>query len=432
MNNRLTLGTLLVSLALLASTPSLCLADLQQEASNPDAKCLKCHGKQLKKKLENGETMLLQVSADEFGQSVHQVIGCTGCHRDVPKGKHPSRQPISSQRDYSLQHNETCSQCHAARHLDYKDSVHANMVAAGNDAAPVCSDCHSSHSIQRRAVYEPVSGEPCSACHQDIYDAYAQSVHGLARSKGNVIREAHVQAPICADCHRSHDVTAVSAIDYLRDTCLECHDDAAVAHEKWLPNAGMHMQSVSCAACHSPTADRRVDLELYDNLRQVPVAQQDDDGQYQARLEAIDTAGDGLDSIELWKLVRQGSRRGEAIDVTLRGRMEVTTGVDAHRLAPRGQAVRSCESCHQGGASGFQNVTVSISTPDGRKQHFEADSKVLNSVVSVDSLGDFYAPGGTRIRALDGLLVLALVGGLAVPIGHMALGSYLRRKNRNQ
>jgi hypothetical protein len=422
--------SLLVATAFLAVAPATSADEVT--ASDPDAKCLKCHSKKLKKALEDGETMFLQVSGEDFGQSVHQVIGCTGCHRDVPKGKHPSRQPISSRREYSLKHNETCSQCHAARHMDYKDSVHASMVAAGNNAAPVCSDCHSSHSIQQRAVYEPVSGEPCSTCHQDIYDAYAQSVHGLARSNGNVIRESHIQAPICADCHRSHDVTAVSAMDYLRDTCLECHDGAAVAHEKWLPNAGMHMKSVSCAACHSPMADRRVDLQLYDNLKQVPVAQQDGDGTYQNRLEEIDAAGDGLDSIELWKLVRQGSRQGGAVDVTLRGRMEVTTGVDAHRLAPRGEAVRSCENCHQGGANGFENVTVSISMPDGRKQRFEADKKVLNSVVSVDSVGDFYAPGGTRIRLLDGLLVLALVGGLAVPVGHIALGKYLRRKNRNQ
>jgi hypothetical protein len=430
MNTRVTWISLLVAAAFLAAAP---VAQAAAETpADPDAKCLKCHSKKLKKMLEDGETMLLQVSADEFGQSVHQVIGCTGCHRDVPKGKHPSRQPISSQREYSLRHNETCSQCHAARHMDYKDSVHASMVAAGNDAAPVCSDCHSSHAIQQRAVYEPASGEPCSACHQDIYDAYAQSVHGQARSNGNVIREEHIQAPICADCHKSHDVTAVSAIDYLRETCLECHDGAAVAHEKWLPNAGMHMQSVSCAACHSPMAERRVDLQLYDNLKQVPVAQQDGDGNYQARLEEIDAAGDGLDSVELWKLVRQGSREGGAIDVTLRGRMEVTTGVDAHRLAPRGEAVRSCESCHQGGANGFNNVTVSISMPDGRKQRFEADEKVLSSVASVDSVSDFYAPGGTRIRLLDGLLVLALVGGLAVPVGHIALGKYLRKKNRKQ
>jgi hypothetical protein len=422
--------SLLVATAFLAVAPAANAAEAAPD--DPDAKCLKCHSKKLKKALEDGETMFLQVAADDFEQSVHRVIGCTGCHRDVAKGKHPSRQPISSRREYSLKHNQTCSQCHAAKHMDYKDSVHANMVAAGSVDAPVCSDCHSSHSIQPRAVYEPVSGEPCSSCHQDIYEAYAQSVHGLARTNGNVIREGHIQAPICADCHHSHDVTAVSASDYLRETCLECHDGAAVAHEKWLPNAGMHMKSVSCAACHSPMADRRVDLQLYDNLKQVPVAQQDDEGTYQARLEEIDAAGDGLDSVELWKLVRRGSKQGQAIDVTLRGRMEVTSGVDAHRLAPRSEAVRSCESCHQGGANGFENVTVSISMPDGRKQRFEADKKVLNSVVSVDSVGDFYAPGGTRIRLLDGLLVLALVGGLAVPIGHITLGKYLRKKQRKQ
>jgi len=424
------LGILLMAIAVLAMAPAAALA--QQSTSDPDAKCLKCHSKKLKKTLEDGETMFLQVSADDFGQSVHRVIGCTGCHRDVPKGKHPSRQPISSQRDYSLKHNDTCRQCHAAKYTDYKHSVHASLVAEGDARAPVCSDCHSAHAIQERAVYEPVSGEPCSQCHGDIYDAYAQSVHGLARANGNVIREGHIQAPICADCHKSHDVDAVAASDYLRSTCLDCHDGAAVAHEKWLPNAAMHMTSVSCAACHSPMADRRVDLQLYDNLKQMPVAQGDGDGQYQARLQEIDAEGDGLTSVELWKLVRQGSKQGAATEVTLRGRMEVTTGVEAHRLAPRTEAVRSCESCHQGGANGFQNVTVSISTPDGRKQRFEADKKVLNSVVSVDSVGDFYAPGGTRIGLLDGLLVLAMVGGLAVPVGHIALGRYLRRKNRDQ
>jgi hypothetical protein len=48
--------------------------------------------------------------------------------------------------------------------------------------------------------------------------------------------------------------------------------------------------------------------------------------------------------------------------------------------------------------------------------------------MSVDSVGDFYAPGGTRIKLLDWLLVLALLGGLAVPVGHIALGRILRKK----
>jgi hypothetical protein len=428
MKTMTTLGSLLLAIAVLAAAPATALA--QQGPDDPDARCLKCHSKKLKKKLEDGETMFLQISGEDFEQSVHRVIGCTGCHRDVTKVKHPSRQPIESRRAYSLKHNQTCSQCHASKYTAYEGSVHASLVADGAVNAPVCSDCHSSHSIQQRSVYEPVSGEPCSTCHEAIYDAYASSVHGQAREHGNVIREAHVQAPICADCHQAHEVNAVAASGYLRTTCLDCHEGAIVAHEQWLPNAGMHLNSVSCAACHSPEAERRVDLQLYDRLTQVPVAQQEGETGFADRLGEVDAEGDGLSPVELWKLVRTDSREGNGTDVTLRGRMEVTTGVYAHRLAPRTEAVRSCESCHQGGADAFQNVTVSISGPDGRKQRFAADKKVLNSVVSVDSVGDFYAPGGTRIRMLDGLLVLALVGGLAIPAGHIALGRHLRKKSR--
>jgi hypothetical protein len=49
-------------------------------------------------------------------------------------------------------------------------------------------------------------------------------------------------------------------------------------------------------------------------------------------------------------------------------------------------------------------------------------------VVSVDSVSDFYALGGTRVRLLDGLLILSVVAGLAIPLGHMSMGKYLRKK----
>jgi hypothetical protein len=107
--------------------------------------------------------------------------------------------------------------------------------------------------------------------------------------------------------------------------------------------------------------------------------------------------------------------------------MEVSSGVDAHRLAAKASAVRDCQSCHQYGADAFQNVTVSIIRSDGRKQRYQADSEVLNSVLSVDSVSDFYALGGTRVRLLDGLLILGLVAGLAIPLGHMTMGKYLRK-----
>ncbi len=118
--------------------------------------------------------------------------------------KHPSREPIASRREHSLALNQSCRSCHAENFEQYEHSIHASLVAEGNQSAPVCTDCHSAHAVESMAVYQPVTGLPCKNCHENIFDAYAQSVHGGARVRGNVIRESHIQAPICSDCHQAH------------------------------------------------------------------------------------------------------------------------------------------------------------------------------------------------------------------------------------
>jgi hypothetical protein len=428
MKSGMIIGSLLLAIALLAMAFPANAAEDQEEVSNPDLKCLKCHSKSLKKSLEDGNKLSLHIEATDFAESVHQVIGCTGCHRDVPKGKHPSREPIASQRAYSVEANKTCQQCHEDHYALYEGSIHASLVEQGNTSAPVCSDCHGAHSIQSRTEFEPVNGEPCSKCHVDINDAFEKSVHGEARTGGNQIRGQFVRAPSCPDCHQAHDILAVADADYLVPVCVDCHEVAKLAHEQWLPNAAMHMQSVGCAVCHAPQAELRVNLQLYDRALQAPVKQNIGNISVQKKLEEIDTDGDGLDSIELWKLMLHVDEKEQPNNIILRGRLEVASGVDAHRLAASTEAIRSCENCHQGNAEAFQNVTISINRPDGRKETYKANSKVLNSPISVDSVGGFYAPGGTRIKLLDALLVLAVVLGLAVPVGHYAMGKFLRRK----
>ncbi len=402
-----------------------------QNAKSPgvksDTKCLKCHSRKREKKLEDGDVLSLQIAKAEYANSVHGEIGCTGCHQALANKKHPSREPINSRREHSLALNQNCRSCHAGNFAQYEHSIHARLVAEGNQSAPVCTDCHSAHAVESMAVYQPVTGLPCKNCHENIFDAYAQSVHGGARAKGNVIRESHIQAPICTDCHQAHDITAVAASDHLRSTCLDCHENASLAHKEWLPNAGLHLDVVSCAVCHAPMAELRVNLELFDNITQLPVGQDQSNTVYERRLRAIDKAGDGLDPVELWKLVRASGRDGKATDVTLRGRMEVSTGPEAHRLSVKASAVRNCDSCHRKGSDAFENVTVSISRPDGRKVRFEADKEILSSMVSVDTVGEFYVLGGTRIKLLDVLVVLSLIGGLAIPAGHIALGRILRK-----
>jgi nitrate/TMAO reductase-like tetraheme cytochrome c subunit len=416
---------LVITLQLVPMTAT--MAD--ESTSDHDTKCLVCHAMKLKKSLENGDELSLHVPAADFTESVHSGLGCTSCHQDIANRRHPGRKvAINNRRDYSVEQNQNCRNCHAAKFEEYEGSIHAGLVAEGNHAAPLCADCHSAHAVRSVSVYELSTGEPCKNCHDDIFEAYAQSVHGEARASGNEIRAGHIQAPICADCHRAHEITAAEASDRLQSTCLTCHEGASMAHEDWLPNAGLHLEVVACAACHAPMAERRIDLQLYDNLVQAPVGQYEGHAVFQDWIDEIDVAGDGLDPLELWSLVRQISQEDQETVVTLRGRMEVSTGVEAHRVAVKSSAVRDCQECHQYGADAFQNVTVSIARSDGRKQRYQADSEVLTSLVSVDSVSDFYMLGGTRVRLLDGLLIFGLVTGLGIPIGHMTIGKYLRRK----
>lgn len=393
------------------------------------AYCLTCHGKALSMQLDSGEVFTLSVNEAGLRGSVHLDHDCTDCHAGFSKTAHEAAS-FRTTRDHVIARAEVCQQCHGDKSEQYRESIHAALIEDGNQAAPVCSDCHGSHSIRPKAVFETVSGVPCRKCHENIFEAYLGSMHGQARSV-----QGHFDAPICADCHRAHEIGAAAVGNQLREACLGCHPEAPDAHREWLPNSALHLEVVSCPACHAPRAQRRVDLTLFDDAAQAPFAEAANTPQFDAVIRSADTEGDGLDAIELWNLVRELNRDGTATDLTLQGRIEVRAGVDAHRLAGKAGAVRDCASCHQQNADPFQTVTVSIVGHDGRPIHYDADKEVLNSVVSVDSVSGFYAIGGTRIKLLDVLLVFAFLGGISVPAGHLTLKwlfrTYRKRAQRN-
>lgn len=392
--------------------------------SDADKTCLACHSsKGLEKKLANGETLSLHIRGEEFAKSVHRVIGCAACHADIDPGKHPgATKQVGSTREYTVKLAGVCRQCHEDKFKLYEGSIHAALVRSGNAASPVCTNCHGSHTVRPKAAYETISGVPCRNCHAAIFDAYIGSMHGRARSK-----LGHVNAPICSDCHRAHDVSAASVGNRLRDACLGCHEAAPRAHEKWLPNAKRHLESVSCPACHAPAAQRRIDLRLYDSATQKRVMEQEGLPPIEERARSAEGQKGGLDAMALWSLLREINRERQT-RTTLLGRMEVGTGVEAHQLADKTKAVRDCESCHREGADPFQTVTLSIIGPDGRPVRFGARAEVLRSAISVDSVRGFYAVGGTRIKLLDILLAVAVLGGIAVPLVHLLVKSLLRKR----
>jgi hypothetical protein len=170
-----------------------------------------------------------------------------------------------------------------------------------------------------------------------------------------------------------------------------------------------------------------VDLRLYDRAAKGWAVESADPPQFEKLARSVDVKGDGLDAAELRNLLREINPNGTAIPKTLRGRIELRTNVEAHRLASKDQAIRACDSCHRAGSEPFQNVTVSITGTDGRPIRYRAQTEVLSAARSVESLPEFYAIGGTRNVLLDALFVLALLAGVGVPVGHMTV-RWLSRK----
>lgn len=352
-----------VMIAALALCASALAADPAPAPSEADQPCLGCHGQEgLQKTLDNGDTVALAVKGDAFARSAHAPLGCAACHSDVNVKDHPGKaRKAASARAMSIALNESCS-----------------------------------------------------GCHQEIVAAHGESRHGQARDQAGTIT-----APLCANCHNVHQVGRIVAGVQPRDPCLTCHA-AAATHEKWLPNARKHLEVVACSACHSPGAQRKVDLRLQDSTGAEFIAT--------APLKARTAAFNAADLRDFMNDINAG-KSGK---VTMVGRLEARDTAAAHGLAPKGKAVKDCATCHRKGADAFQKVTLSVLGADGKRVAYEAEKEVLHSPTSVDSVRGFYAMGGTRIQILDILLGLALVGGISAPLGHMVMRKLSRRKEEGK
>lgn len=361
----------IAAVLMLFSIPATPTAAADGKLSDADQTCLGCHSNaDFKKDLGNGKSLSLHVAGDAFAKSVHGAMGCAGCHSDIDVAKHSSAsREIKDPRDYSIAMAGVCRQCHAEEFKQYEASNHASLLRNGNLWAPVCTDCHGSHAVTPRTAY---------------------------------------------------------------DTCVGCHASAMDGHQKWLPNARLHLEVVSCAACHAPAVQRMVDLRLYDTATQKWVTEKEGQPQFEKTARSADTDGNGLDAMELRKLLAEINRGGKPGQITFRGRIELRKEIDAHQLSDKSKALRTCDNCHREGAEPFQNVTVSIIGADGKTLRYNAHKDVLSSVLSVDTLRLFYAIGGTRNKVLDILLILAVLGGLAVPIGHQTMKRLVARQTRKE
>ena len=338
-----------------------------------DQQCLACHGMTgLEMPLTGGGTLALHIDGEHFAPSVHSALGCTGCHADINLASHPaSVRPVASRRAFSIaMSQQVCGTCHSSEFQRWGESVHAALVREGNPTAPVCTDCHSPHTMIKGAAAS-MDTVPCKTCHDTIFAAYATSVHGVLRKGGLAA------APLCFNCHGAHDIGVPSAGAGRRDVCLGCHTEALASHRSWLPNVDLHFTVVSCPVCHTPQAQRVVDLTLYNSATQKEIPRPTGIPEFESLPESPTAARPGMDAATLMTLLGTLNRADVRGTTSIRGRLEVRTGIEDHQIAFAAKAISNCDTCHREGSAAFQSVEVSVAGPAGMPISYGVNKDVL-------------------------------------------------------
>jgi predicted CXXCH cytochrome family protein len=401
------------------------VAAVQKTGVKENQYCMTCHSRKLTMSMKSGETISVFVDESALRNSVHMNLKCAECHKGFSMTEHPMRS-FNSRRTYSITTSENCWKCHEKTYKQYETSVHLDQLKGGNLKAPACTDCHGDHSVAGVKRDKNIGITSCNKCHGDMNRSYEASMHGKARKKGDV------KAPDCASCHNAHDVSSTSLTTKIREGCLKCHKDAGKVHNKWLSNppitlpsfAEAHFDVVSCAACHSPGAERAIYLSLYDRKTGKPLSEEEimkiletDSDELTAK---IDTNEDGsIDAKEIWDLFALLYRKG--LTTVFMGKMDVRKATEAHMIGGKAEATKDCAKCHHPEAEFFKDVFVVMKKADGKPRLMNAKKEVLNSIYTILPVSKFYALGSTNVKLFDILFIVALIGGILVPIGHISL-----------
>jgi hypothetical protein len=258
-----------------------------------DFACVTCHADLASAELPHAETLARvdcstchDAAVTAHRESVHgqgsgeensNAATCTSCH-----GVHdilPSADPDS--RTYHLNLPRTCGACHG-EHADraatklpggdilhrFQDSIHGRALSRGGLlVAPNCTSCHGAHDIRPKSdpasrVFRATVPATCGTCHQGIAHQYARGRHGQALEAGNAI------APVCHDCHTSHEITRAEApahrVEVIRE-CGTCHEQSLTTYRDTYHGQVTELgyaRVATCADCHGahevlPASDPR-------------------------------------------------------------------------------------------------------------------------------------------------------------------------------
>lgn len=155
---------------------------------------------------------------------------CDACHR----------QPFAGRVRLVARGAKVCTACHGEVADPAAASVHPALDRRRN--RKVCVACHDPHMSDNGALLRLAGPDLCATCHSDIVDAArAETGHPAAAEE-------------CTTCHKPHDSSQLHLLTEATPAlCLQCHDaedgDLQKAH------LGANLTNLQCTTCHTPHGD---------------------------------------------------------------------------------------------------------------------------------------------------------------------------------
>jgi hypothetical protein len=207
---------------------------------NIPATCGKCHGDAVMARQHHLANVYPQYMDTIHGYAVSQegllvAANCESCHGSHHVLSHSN--PLSP--TYRTAIPETCGKCHGGILTQYMAGIHGQAMASGNQKAPVCTDCHTAHTIARPTMAQ--STPVCGSCHQAQLSTYRDTFHSQVSDLGSYVAVAR-----CSDCHGEHEIlpasdprSPVNSANLVK-TCGRCHQNANAGFVKYEPHANPH------------------------------------------------------------------------------------------------------------------------------------------------------------------------------------------------
>jgi formate dehydrogenase gamma subunit len=170
--------------------------------------CLTCHGgyNPIVRRPDDPRHSLW-INSELFMQSAHAMLGCQACHTNIDAFGHRAAAQRLVER--------SCMPCH-----EPQSDTSQEGIAEGLSEMQATVGIDYNFSVALTA---------CINCHQEQYNEYRESVHGVS-----VFEHKNKGAPFCIDCHgihyilpAKHKLSQTNPAN-IPSTCLRCHGESQI------------------------------------------------------------------------------------------------------------------------------------------------------------------------------------------------------------